>query len=53
LTGIGVVVLPGDIAVPRAFEAFDEHGNLKDANQQAKIQGLGATLAQTLTKLSS
>jgi NAD(P)H-dependent FMN reductase len=52
LTGIGVTVLPGDIAVPRAFEAFDEQGNLKDARQQGKVQGLGATLAHTLTKLS-
>ncbi|MFT7639760.1 MAG: chromate reductase [Pirellulaceae bacterium] len=51
LSSIGVIVLPGQIAVPRAFEAFDDKGQLNDEKQQARIQGLGAQLAEVLEKL--
>jgi len=51
LGNIGVTVLPHQVAVGRAFEAFDENGQLKDVKQQDQILGLGATLAETIGKL--
>ncbi|MFT5523779.1 MAG: chromate reductase [Pirellulaceae bacterium] len=53
LGSIGVIVLPGQLAIPRAFEAFDETGRLKDDKMQAGIEGLGAQLAEVLGKLGS
>ncbi len=52
LGNIGVLVLPDQIAVPRAFEAFGEDGQLTDEKQQARVQGLGKSLAETLAKLA-
>lgn len=51
LGNIGVTVLPDQLAVPRAYEAFDDNGQLKDEKQQAKAMSIGANLAQVLTKL--
>ena len=51
LGNIGVLVLPGQIAVSRADGAFDEKGALKDAKQDAAVRKLAAELTQTLTKL--
>ncbi len=51
LGNIGVLVLPGQIAVPKAHEAFDAGGALKDAKQDAVVRKLGAKLAQILIKL--
>jgi len=51
LGNIGVLVLPDQLAVARAFEAFAEDGALKDAKLQAGIQGLGQKLATLLTRL--
>lgn len=51
LGNIGVLVLPDQVAISRAFEAFDESGNLKDEKQQAKLEKLAASLAQTVEKL--
>ena len=53
LSSIGVLVLPDQIALPRAFEAFDDVGNLNDEKQQAKIDGLSNALAKTVTALSA
>lgn len=53
LGNIGVIVLPEQIAVARAFEAFNADGSLKDAKQQAAVENLGATLAKFLAKLRS
>ncbi len=52
LSSIGVIVLPDQIAVPRAFEVFDENGQLKDDKQQGRIQGIGQSLATMLHKLA-
>jgi chromate reductase len=52
LSSIGVIVLPEQIAVPRAFEVFDENGQLKDDKQQGRIQGIGQSLATMLHKLA-
>jgi NAD(P)H-dependent FMN reductase len=51
LGNIGITVLPNQIAVRKAHEAFNPDGSLKDAKQQEGIKGLGAKLAQHLTKM--
>jgi chromate reductase, NAD(P)H dehydrogenase (quinone) len=51
LGNIGVIVLPEQIAVPKAQEAFTPDGSLKDPKQQAAIEGLGNTLVSFLMKL--
>lgn len=51
LGNIGVLVLPEQTAVPRAFEAFNADGSLKDAKQQAGVENLGRKLAEVLSKL--
>ena len=53
LGNIGVTVLPTQVAVPRAFEAFADSGELKDEKQQSAVLGLGKSLADTLQKISS
>ena len=51
LGNIHVLVLPDQVAVPRAHEAFNPDGTLKDSKQQASIETLGRTLADILVKL--
>jgi NAD(P)H-dependent FMN reductase len=51
LGNIGVIVLPEQVAVPKAQEAFTPDGSLKDPKQQGAIEGLGNTLASFLKKL--
>jgi chromate reductase, NAD(P)H dehydrogenase (quinone) len=51
LGNIGVIVLPTQVAVGKAHEAFDEGGKLKDAKQAASIEKLAAALVQTVAKL--
>ncbi len=52
LSSMGVIVLPDQIAVSRAFEAFDDDGQLKDEKQRARVQGLGKSVANMLSKLA-
>jgi NAD(P)H-dependent FMN reductase len=52
LSNIGVIVLPDQIAVSRAFEAFDDDGQLKDEKQRARVQVLGASVANMLNKIA-
>jgi NAD(P)H-dependent FMN reductase len=51
LGNIGVIVLPDQIAVARAPEAFQPDGSLTDPRQQAGIEALGKALASFLIKL--
>jgi NAD(P)H-dependent FMN reductase len=51
LGNIGVIVLPDQVAVPKAHEAFAADGSLLDARQQARVQQLGKGLAETVRKL--
>lgn len=51
LSNINVIVLPSQVAVPKAHEAFDTEGKLKDPKQQASIEALGRELVGVLTKL--
>jgi chromate reductase len=52
LGNLGVIVLPDQIAVAKAHEAFQPDGSLTDAKQQAGVEGLGKTLASFLMKLN-
>ncbi|MEO2011694.1 MAG: NAD(P)H-dependent oxidoreductase [Pirellulaceae bacterium] len=51
LSSIGVIVLPDQIAVPRAFEAFDSDGRMTDEKRQASVERLGRNVADMLVKL--
>jgi chromate reductase len=51
LGNIGAIVLPQQIAVPKAQEAFQSDGSLADATQQASVEALGKTLASFLMQL--
>ena len=51
LGNIGVIVLPDQISVAKAQEAFQPDGSLTDAKQQAGIEALGKTLASFMMKL--
>lgn len=53
LGNIKVIVLPDQIAVPKAYEAFDADGSLKDAQQQAGVENLGANVATIVAKLKA
>ena len=53
LSNIRVIVLPDQVAVPKAHEAFGPDGKLKDLKQQTSIEALGRDLAGVLTKLKS
>lgn len=53
LSGIGVLVLPDQQAIPKAYEAFDADGRLKDPTQQEAIEQLGSKLATILAKLAA
>lgn len=50
LENIQVLVLPDQIAVPKANEAFSADGSLKDAKQLAAVQNVGSQLAKMLIK---
>lgn len=51
LGNIGVIVLPDQIAVPKAHEAFLENGVFADETVQASVQDIGRGLVRFLTKL--
>ena len=53
LGNLGVLLLPDQVAVPRAHEAFSPDGTLRDPQQQAAVEGLGRTLAQVAAKLKA
>lgn len=51
LGNIGVLVLPGQLAISRANDAFDDAGQLKDERQQAGIEKIGASVLEMLQKI--
>ena len=53
LENIKVLVLPKQATVPKANEAFDENGKLKDEKLQATIENLGKSLTDIIRKLKS
>ena len=53
LGNIQVLVIPEQIAVPKASEAFKDDGSLKDPDQQASVENVGSRLAKLLFKLQT
>lgn len=51
LGNIGVLVLPDQVAVPKAHDAFDASGALKDPKQHAAVLDVGKKLAELVRKL--
>lgn len=51
LGNIGVLVLPDQVSVSKANEAFQPDGSLKDPKQQASVEKLGSGLASILKQL--
>ena len=52
LSGIGVIVLPQQVAVPFAHKAFSEVGQFLDGAQQNTVDQAAAKLVKTLQSLS-
>lgn len=53
LEGIGVLVLPEQKAIPNAYQAFDEMGQLQDEKQVQGVIKIVQKLTLVTTKLSS
>lgn len=53
LSSIGVLVLPDQRVIPKAYEVFDADGRLKDPGQQAAVGQLGSKLATLIAKLEA
>lgn len=51
LSNIGVLVLPDQVAIPTAHEAFDEAGKLKDERKVKQVAGLAKSLVDLLARL--
>ena len=51
LGNINVFVLPDQKAIPKAYEAFNTDGTMRDPKQQESIENLGAKLSNVLAKL--
>lgn len=52
LSHLGVTVLPDQLALPRAHEAFDDSGALKDEQMQKRLDGMVQRLATVLRNWS-
>ena len=52
LGNIGVLVLPDQVSVPQAHEAFSADGSLKDPKKQKAVEDLGKDLTDLLKKLA-
>ncbi len=53
LSSIGVMVLPDQVTIRGAFDAFDDTGRLKEERWHASTENLGKSLADTVRKLGS
>lgn len=53
LGNIGIIVLPDQVSISSAHEAFDESGKLKDARKAKQVAALGAGLAKILAQLGA
>lgn len=51
LVHIKVLVIPDQVTVSKANEAFNPDGTLKEARQQAAVHGVAKKLAETIAKL--
>lgn len=50
LGNIGVIVLPDQVAVPKAYEAFDDKGGLKDERSAKQVTRLAQGLVEFLKR---
>jgi chromate reductase, NAD(P)H dehydrogenase (quinone) len=53
LGNIRVLVLPDQVAIPKAYEAFAADGSLRDPKQQELAEHLGKRVATILAKLNA
>ncbi|HEY9626409.1 MAG TPA: NAD(P)H-dependent oxidoreductase [Coleofasciculaceae cyanobacterium] len=53
LGNIKILVLPDQIAIGKAYEAFDSEGRLRDAKQQESVEHLGKRVTSILAKLNA
>lgn len=53
LENIGVLVIPDQIAIVKANEAFNSDGTLKNKTQEEQVKNIGASVAKILMKLNS
>jgi len=53
LAGIGVLIIPQQVAFPAAHEAFAEDGSIKDKRRLASVQAMAARLVEVAAKLRS
>jgi NAD(P)H-dependent FMN reductase len=53
LGNMGVIVLPEQVTVSTAHEAFNPDGTMKDAKKQSAVEDLGRNLAAIVAKLQS
>ena len=51
LGNIKVTVLPDQVAIPKAYEVFDDNGALRDSKKQAAVKALGAKVVDVIRKL--
>jgi chromate reductase len=51
LSHLGVVVVPANLSIARANEAFDADGNLQDERQRETIRSIGAEVVTFVRKL--
>ncbi|MBI3529451.1 MAG: NAD(P)H-dependent oxidoreductase [Betaproteobacteria bacterium] len=51
LSHLGVVVIPTNLSIARANEAFDADGNLQDERQRETIRSIGAEVVTFVRKL--
>jgi NAD(P)H-dependent FMN reductase len=49
LGNIGITVLPEQVSIPKAHEAFDADGKLSDSAQDTAVKALAASLVASLT----
>ena len=52
LGNIGVIVMPDQITIAKAHEAFNEDGTLKDKKQEDQVKKIGANVTKILLKLN-
>ena len=52
LYNLGVMVNPKQIAVPSAYSAFDENGDLSDPEMKQRVKALGAQISQIASTLA-
>ena len=53
LENMGVLVIPTQVAISKADEAFNVDGTMKDEKQEQKVRKIGANLTQILLKLNN